>query len=189
MDLHQRLSYRCLSAQASFGAIAASCGEDGLNILFDEFSWVGRAGSRTVASPLSIRASYASLGLVNYTSRADFLVLSGTLAERTSKATQRAFVDFSPTAFGSSDLLHRLVDSVDVTSDDDLEYAANVGSSFVALIRGKIVTLAIRLDHTTGHRRFLTPHVHGEYSGRVVSASLLGDDLVVHTQDSVLVVQ
>jgi hypothetical protein len=182
--LRRRLEYPCTSASASMGAVAVSCGDEGLTVLLDEFSWTGSEHRRVKVSDVSVRATYATTGLVNYWSRTGFQLLSGSVDERPKRKT---FVGFSETHFGREDLLRSVSDLLGASDDGDLEFADNVRSTFIVLVSGRIVTVPMKTNKTTGDRYFQAPRVRGEYSGRLVSAEILEGDVFLETQQGVVV--
>jgi hypothetical protein len=186
LKLENRLGFPCLSAKASFGAVAASCGEDGLNVLLNELSWLGPSRSTRKLASVSIRSAYASLGLVNYQSRTDFSVFDGATSLETVPSRQ-GFVEFSPTATSAVDLKARVAEILGSDGNQDLDYAGNVGSTFVAAGGGKIATVAIRRDSASGRRSFLNPHLRGTYENVLVNVQILDADLLIETQESVIV--
>jgi hypothetical protein len=182
--LRKRLEYPCTSASASMGAIAVSCGDEGLTVLLDEFSWIGSEHRSVKLSDVSFRVAYATTGLVNYWSRTGFQLLSGEVDERSKK---RTFVGFTKTGFGREDLLRQVSPLLDASDQKDLEFADNVRSTFVVLVAGRIVTVPMRTDKETGERHFQAPRVRGEYSGRLVSAEILEGDVFLETQHGIVV--
>lgn len=69
---NQRVADPCYSAAGGLGAVAASCGPEGLRILLDDQRWAGTGrAARKVASE-SIRAEVGAGTVVNHRSRSDF---------------------------------------------------------------------------------------------------------------------
>jgi hypothetical protein len=182
VKLERRLDSPSFSADASMGSVAVS-GEAGLTVLFDEFSWLGNR-HRKKASNRSIRAEYAGRALVNYRTRNDFRVLTGTVQER-SKDTD-VIVDVSPTQFGLGELVGKLQSEA---STEEPEFTSNVRSTFIVLVGGQILTVPMRASSKTDERFFQRSRVRGHYTGRVVGAAILGRDLLLETQSGVLVLQ
>jgi hypothetical protein len=183
MQLEHRLPHRCLSTKVSLGAVAASCGSEGLNLLYDDFGWLG-AQSKAVTHPFSIRCSYAGLGLVNYTSNVDFDISQAAVSER--DARTRAIVGFGSPQFGTIELLETLLEEYGHTSPSAIDYTFNYRSTFVAFIAGKVYSADTRYRGEVQKRTVGRPHVLAEYAGQVVNAQLFGNGVLVETQEAAL---
>lgn len=70
----------CVSASGGLGAVAASCGRNGLHILFDAYN--PDANMARKVSDLSLRAEIGSATVVNHLSRSELEFLSGDTVER-----------------------------------------------------------------------------------------------------------
>lgn len=70
----------CISANAGLGAVAASCGRQGLHILFDSFDPESRRGRKV--SDISLRAELGSATVVNHLSRSELQFFSGDTVTR-----------------------------------------------------------------------------------------------------------
>jgi len=95
----KRLDARCVSANAEYGAVNASCESDGLFTGYDEFGWRGHAtnvdGAALVqTAPKSVRTSWLGTDLVNYEGPAEpeLLVASVEEVERDEGTTYRTKV-------------------------------------------------------------------------------------------------
>jgi hypothetical protein len=186
LGLRSLLPYRCLSAKVSLGAVAASCGEEGLNILFDDFAWLGKRGRKEVADSFSLRAAYAGLGLVNYTSQAEFRFLEGRYEQLGADNASRAFVDFKRTGLAQA-LFQRLTEAAQA-EEDEFEYTFNRGPTFFAFLHGKVYRAFIRTVGEQQQRRVTWPRLQATYQGRVVEAQVFGDHILVETLGSVIFV-
>jgi len=184
LELNERLPYRCFSAKVSRGAVAASCGDEGLNVIFDDFSWLGRT-RKDVPLPRSLRCSYASLGLVNYTSRSSFEMLQGETRQIPDEPSTSAFVSFSASDFGTAALLERLQALIEDLSVEKIDYIFNDGSQFAVFAGGLIIAVQTQYSQGEGRRRSLTPRIVASYEGNVVDAQPLGGGMVVETHKAV----
>lgn len=70
----------CISASGGLGAVAASCGRNGLHILFNAYDPDAKRGRKV--SDLSLRAEMGSATVVNHLSRSELEFLSGDTVER-----------------------------------------------------------------------------------------------------------
>ncbi|MGA7702134.1 MAG: hypothetical protein WCB27_21275, partial [Thermoguttaceae bacterium] len=75
----RRLDARCLNISAKFGAVNASCGEDGLFTSFDDFPWQREEDLPKLRklADRSLRTAWLQNDLVNYRSYGDPLLLKG----------------------------------------------------------------------------------------------------------------
>jgi len=64
----KRLDARCLNASARYGAITASCGDDGLFTAFDDFGWANLQKHTDMErlAEKSLRSAWFDYDLVNY---------------------------------------------------------------------------------------------------------------------------
>lgn len=80
----KRLDARCISATAEYGAVNASCEEDGLFTGFDELGWRGSADvspALAQTAPRSLRTGWYGTDLVNYGGQADPELLHSSVEE------------------------------------------------------------------------------------------------------------
>jgi len=71
MTIHtpqRRMDARCISTSANYGAVTASCGNDGLFTILDDFGWSKRdtTPTPTETAKTSIRAGWMTYDLINY---------------------------------------------------------------------------------------------------------------------------
>jgi len=72
-DSEKRLEGRCLHISVGFGAVCASCGDDGLFFKTDEFGWLNRPAQEfRHYSVRSLRTEWLGANLVNYSSPTEF---------------------------------------------------------------------------------------------------------------------
>jgi hypothetical protein len=66
--IKKRLDARCLSTSARFGAVTASCGDNGLFAAYDDFGWVNKVGTSKVVqvADRSLRTAWVDHSLMNY---------------------------------------------------------------------------------------------------------------------------
>lgn len=79
---HQRLPHRTVSSSIGYGAVNASCEEEGLFTNFDEFGWGSWTNNRGLeqTDDLSYGTSWVGTGLLNYRGR-DVRLLEGDTAQ------------------------------------------------------------------------------------------------------------
>lgn len=77
----QRIKVPCVSMSGGLGAVAASCGRNGLHILFDTFEPDALKGRKV--SDVSLRAELGSATVVNHLSRSEIQFFSGDTVSRT----------------------------------------------------------------------------------------------------------
>jgi hypothetical protein len=75
------ISASCVAASAGLGAIAASCGAQGLHIIFDSFASPAKPSRRV--SDVSVRAEVGAGSVVNHRSRSDLEFLHATTHKTT----------------------------------------------------------------------------------------------------------
>lgn len=112
--LRRRLDMRCVSASAEYGAVNASCEDEGLYTGYDEFGWRGSTSDDHPAlrqtAAASLRTSWLRRDLVNYQSQ-DFGVLL--------KASVEEVEDIEDGPFGRGRVRKRaLVTSFDTREDE-----------------------------------------------------------------------
>lgn len=181
-----RIGYSCYSATASLGSIAASCGDNGLRMLFDDFGFrSGRRATEQRVAAASERATFGYGGLFNFPSRGTFSYLEGQREDTRSSARgvpDKVLVNVEPASVSAStDNLNSLF------LKEDLDYVLFSRQRLVALLDGQV--FAARLHRARGGRR-IAKKVHrlGQYEGTPLTACETSSSLIVETSDGLVTI-
>ncbi len=185
----ERATHRIVSptyaASASYGAVAASCGEAGLQMLFDDFGWSGRTADHRAqkVSDYSVRAEYASGRLLNYRSRSEIELFRGDIVDATAPGSPhdgRVIVGLEASEQEGSNLLEKF-------DSGDAEFVTSWLGKLVVLSNGLAMSRTLRRHHD---RLAVQGDVKtiGRYQGRPVSAVRVRDRLIIETTEELLAV-
>lgn len=175
----KRIDYACHSVSASLGSVAASCGEAGLRVLFNDFNYLaGRPSQQRNVAPLSDRATFGSGGLFNFASRDMFTFLDGESEASTlqrSRVPDQVLVGVEPVeTFASSDEQRSLF------LEDGLDYTLFSRQRLIALRDGQLSASRLRRDEY-GRRIVNTVHKLGRYQGRPLSVCETSSTVLIET--------
>lgn len=170
----QRLDARCVGTAAEYGAVNASCEEEGLFTAYDEFGW--RSGSENGSlelqqtAPRSMRASWFGTDLVNYESPAALALLRASVEDVTPDAAaiprkRKVVTRFSSPTHELDALISDLTAQSGVASDD-LQFVWNSSRAFFINTYSHGFFTAVKTTTTASGNRFTH---HGEADGRVVA--------------------
>lgn len=178
-----RISVPTYAAAVSFGTVAASCGEAGLRVLFDDFGWSGEEPDREgeKVSDYSVRAEYASGRLLNYRSQSEIELFRGEVVEASAPRSQseaRVIVGLNAVGGAEEDLLGRF-------GSTNLEFVTSWRGKLLVLADGRVMsrTLRRRDDRLTAQGQVKTI---GQYRGRPLSAVRVRNRLLVETSEELL---
>lgn len=178
-----RISVPTYAAAASYGSVAASCGEAGLRMLFDDFGWSGRTADHRAerVSDYSVRAEYASGRLLNFRSHSEIELFRGDVVEASAPRSPneaRVIVGLEAVDEAGDDLLDRF-DSADV------DFVTSWLGKLLVLAGGRVMsrTLRRRDDRLTAQGQVKTI---GHYRGKPLSAVRVRDRLLVETSEELL---
>jgi len=178
----RRIEAPTYGASVRYGTVAASCGESGLQVLFDDFGWRNgnEGGSPRQISEYSVRAEYASGRILNYQARSDIELFRGTIEDPTVKGSRATGIMVG--AVLAEQEANEFLAGFD---SPDIELVWTGGSRIVALVGGKAIARTFRKHRdklaVQGRVRTL-----GAYEGRPLSAVAIRQRLVVETTDEVL---
>jgi hypothetical protein len=182
----ERLEARCVSATAEYGAVNASCEDEGLFTGYDEFGWRGFSANGmpelTQTAPRSVRTSWYGTDLVNYSGPAQPELLRASVEEVNVDSgvveRERKVV----TSFGApTDELDVVVGELGTqrkVPQDDVQFVWNSSRAFFINTHNHGFFTAYRTmktDSGIGFRR------HGSTNGRVVGVHRFAGGWIVET--------
>jgi hypothetical protein len=183
--LSRRLRYACYHTAASLGSVAASCGEDGLRVLFDELRYMptkDRPKARLVA-PRSVRSAFGAGSLINFLSRAEFDVLR---VEKT-EVTRDGQTQVVASRIARGDFSLPEDEARSVFDPDFADYLFFVRRRLVSLAGGSVYSAILMSRDNTAHLA-KTVHLLGSYTGTPIGAALVQDDVLVETSTGLLAI-
>ena len=174
-----RIGHACYSVSASLGSVAASCGDAGLRVLFDDFSYLpGKRTQERSVAPVSERATFGSGGLFNFTTRQSVSYLEGEREATTSD--ERGVPEKVLVAVEAAEMSASTDQQRSLFLDDGLDYVLFSRQRLIALRDGRVA--ASRLHRDEGGRRIAnTVHELGRYTGRPLSACETSSMLLIET--------
>jgi len=179
-----RIRHSCYSAAASLGSIAASCGEAGLRMLFDDFGYrSGQRATEELVAPVSERVTFGSGGLFNFPSRSSFSYLEGHREDTDSSirgTPDKVLVDVEPAEVSAS-----TGGLSSLFLDADLEYVLFSRQRLIALLDGQIIAARLYRD-VSGRRIAKKVHKLGHYEGKPLTACETASSLIVETSDGLI---
>jgi len=179
----RRLDARCLSASAKFGTIAASCGDDGLFTILNDFEWLGSQSITKKLAEKSLRSSWFHYDLMNYSSNASPLLLLSQHERRPSLGVEREKMFISDIGDRQVDFTRLLENDIQL---DDVQYVFNSSNTiFVNTIHGQFFSIGISTTDQMDPRIRYSRAYSGTRS-RMLSASPTRVGLLVETDDEVL---
>ena len=179
-----RIGYSCYSTAASLGSIAASCGDEGLRVLFDDFGYrSGQRANQRMVAPASERVTFGSGGLFNFPSRSSFSYLEGQREDTDSSvkgAPDKVLVNVEPAEVSVSD-----GGSSALFLEEDLDYVLFSRQRLIALSGGRVVAARLNRDI---HGRRIAKKVHelGSYEGIPLTACETASSLIIETSDGLV---
>lgn len=181
----QRIVAPTYAAAASYGSVAVSCGEAGLQMLFDDFGWSGRSADHRAerVSDYSVRAEYASGRLLNFRNGSEIELFRGDIIEATaprSRGEARVIVGLEAAEQTGSSLLDRF-DSMDV------DFVTSWLGKLIVLADGRAMSRTLRRHHDRLAAQGETRTI-GHYRGRPLSAVRVRQGLLVETTEELLLV-
>lgn len=182
-----RMPIPTFATTVSYGAVAVSCGDNGLQVIFDDFGWLGSHsnGKAQRVSDFSLRVEYASGRLLNYRSRSDIELFRGDVVrsdEKSRSSVRRAMTSMS----GATDeqaILSRAVSlnesSADLitTSPGSIMILAN-GKAWSRTLRTRAKQLAVQ-----GPLQSL-----GRYEGIPIAVTPIADRIAVETTEDLFII-
>ncbi len=186
VTFESRIRHSCYSAAASLGSIAASCGDAGLRMLFDDFGY--RSGQRAKERQVAVaseRATFGSGGLFNFPSRNEFSYLEGQREDTNSSARSvpdKVLVGVEPASVSTSS-----DGSGSPFLNETLDYILFSRQRLIALLEGRV--FAARLYRSIGGRR-IAKRVHriGRYKGKPLTACETTSSLIIETSDGLVAI-
>ena len=186
----KRLDARCVSASAEFGAVNASCEEEGLFTGYDEFGWSTAAdgGQLRHTANRSFRTAWYRTDLVNYDSLTHSSLLKGRTEEvdatyggasRTRKLVTELSVERESLDF----LLEELSRQKSLESDQIQFVWNSSGAFFVNTFERGFFTIIWSRSEDQAKERVIVTEYPG-VTGRVVSVHRSGAGVIVETDFS-----
>ena len=183
----RRMPIPTFATTVSYGAVAASCGDNGLQVIFDDFGWLGTHSNGKVqkVSDFSLRVEYASGRLLNYRSRSDIELFRGDVTrsdEKSHRSVRRAMTGMSEAsdeqailsrAFGLDQSAADLI----TTSSGSIMILAN-GQAWSRTLRTRAKQLEVQ-----GPLQSL-----GRYEGRPIAVTPIADRIAVETTEDLFVI-
>ena len=183
----RRLEARCVSANAEYGTVNASCEDEGLFTGYDEFGWRdhsnnGAPDMRQTADR-SLRASWYGTDLVNYEGPTEVALLHGTVEEVSVdlgwiEGERKLVTRFSAPSDDLNDLVRELETQREVPMDD-VQFVWNSSRAFFINTHEHGFFTAYRKVTPDTEEVRLTRH--GATDGRVVAVHPFARGWVVET--------
>lgn len=171
-----RLRDPCYAAEGGLGAVAASCGPKGLRLLLGEAT--GAASRTKRAAAVSVRAELGYGTVVNHRTRTDYEFLAGEVSDQ---AHGHVMTDVHRAKMARSENVRAAigVDGIDA------EFTLWDRSRLVMFSRGEVLSVSVVVADR--ERRLNSVRVIGRYEAgaRVVSATRVGREFAVETEDGV----
>ena len=182
----QRLDARCVSATAEYGAINASCEDDGLFTGYDEFGWRGYPLADTPelirTAERSTRTAWYGTDLVNYEGPAEPELLRASVEEvnvdgGVFERGRKVVTSFTAPTDELRDLVDRLKAQRKVP-EDDVQFVWNSSRAFFINTHNHGFYTAVRKKSDSSLH--FTRH-HGSTGGRVVAVHPFARGWVIET--------
>lgn len=183
IHLERTLPYPCYSSVASLGALATSCGDEGLIVTFNNYDWYGPAKRRrVVAAGQSRRSTYGSGGLFNFTASDSYQYLSGEIWESNANRDDRGtalLVDLEPGHIVDGAFHNQL-------SRDEIDYVLFARRKLIFLADGDI--FGVHLSKVPEGRKLSRKrHLLGQYDRSPISISANRSMLMIESDDDIVV--
>lgn len=185
----KRLDARCLSISARFGAVNASCGEDGLFTSFDDFPWQRETELPKLRrlADRSLRTAWLQDDLVNYRSYGDPLLLKGRQeeVEETRYREKKMIVSLGDQIVPLFEILREQAASFGF-DETSVQFAFNSGNTvFLQTVEGHFYSIGLRSrDEGYPEVRFIRDY---EYpGGRILAGQFSRLGVVVEADDRVI---
>jgi hypothetical protein len=181
----KRLDARCISASAEYGAVNASCEDDGLFTGYDEFGWGAAAdgGELRHTAQRSLRTAWLRTDLVNYESLTHSSLLKGRTeevdaADGGARRTRKVVTDLSVERESLDFLLEKVSQRKNIDLDE-VQFVWNSSGAFFinTYDRGFFTVIWSRRDSQEKERVIVTEYPG--VMGRVVSVHRSGVGVVV----------
>lgn len=185
----RRVEARCVNASAEYGAINASCEDDGLFTGYDEFGWrgYGSDGSSGLVQTAtkSLRSAWYGTDLVNYETPAEAELLQADVEEVSVDSDGGAFpardrkvvTRFTGTSNEISTLLADLARAEQIPKSD-VQFIWNSSRAFFINTYEHGFFTAVKTGTSAGGTRFTR---HGEANGRVIAVHPCAAGWIVET--------
>jgi hypothetical protein len=183
----RRTDPACLAVTARFGAVNASCEDNGLFQSLDEFGWLGspRRRKMTHIADESRRTSWLHEGFVNYTDSHSFSIFDTrlqTIPVTSADERERHAV----VAIGKSDedaSVRNELQQRDIEPSDVLHLWSSLSGVFVQS-KSNLVFVRTRTDETDGHHSKVVSLGRGFQS--ILWAGTFGRGTIIETDDAVI---
>lgn len=173
----------CYCSSASLGALATSCGDEGLIVAFNNYEPLRHVEPRrALVAEQSQRSTYGSGGLFNFVGRTEYEYLTGNILDDTplDQAERRSIlIDLEPAHVVDSTLDQEL-------SRADIDYIMFSRRQLVFLSDGQIRAVSLDKD-PLGRKSSRHPNVLGSYGRNPISISATRSMLIVETDDALVV--
>lgn len=182
----RRMDARCVSANAEYGAVNASCEAEGLFTGFDEFGWRHRVGAAsgelTQTAPRSIRASWLGTDLVNYEGSASGALLHASVDQvnvdgDTGERARKVVTEFAESIDLPGTVVRELGAQRGVPADD-VQFVWNSSRAFFINTHAHGFFSAVRTTTTESGLKLTR---HGAAEGRVVAVHPFARGWVIET--------
>jgi hypothetical protein len=197
-DPVKRLDARCLSSSAKYGAVNASCGDNGLFTFIDEFGSMGLSSSQeTKTAERSVRTAWLNYDLINYADsisptllKSDHESVAGSRRFNQSRNLERertVLTDIGHQRFDLSYLIGIVrADNGNNLDTNHIQYVYNSSSvMFVHTSTGNFYSLGLKTMSDMRPRISFTRTYKGP-NVRILSARSSRVGLVIETDDRVL---
>lgn len=181
-----RMPMPTYGVSVSYGTVAASCGDRGLYVIYDDFGWMGTSSQPPERiSDFSLRIEYASGRLLNYLTPSEIELFRGEISKPTNgDAPSRWRVMTGMISSTSEQRSLMSAFSHDISSSDMI---ASSSGSIMMLIDGDAWSRTLRTRAgdlvVQGPLRPL-----GHYVGQPVAVAPVGDRLAVETTEDLFII-
>ena len=181
-----RMSIPTYGVTVSYGTVAASCGDDGLHVIYDDFGWAGVSNRQPERiSDYSLHVEYASGRLFNYLTRSDIELFRG---EITRHARGESSTGWSVlTSMASSRSEQQSLMSAFSHDSSSYDMVASSSGSIMMFIAGEAWSRTLR---THSDRLVVQGPLRplGRYVGRPVAVAPVADRLAVETTEDLFII-
>jgi hypothetical protein len=188
----KRLDVRCLSTSAKYGAINASCGDEGLFTAVDEFGWINgkKDDSMDKSSDKSIKTGWLGFNVVNYRTQTIPLLLKSSRKQTEGRGIDQERTVLTAIGTEKIDLTY-LYDSITQqygVRRESIQYAFNSRNTvFIHTYDGTFYSIGVTQSSTGGAPKVRFTKTYKGENTHILSATATRVGILIETPDRVLV--
>ncbi|WP_428116414.1 hypothetical protein [Candidatus Poriferisodalis sp.] len=181
--LERTLALPCYCSAASLGALAASCGDEGLIVTFNNYESVRDVSpQRVLVAEQSQRLTYGSGGLFNFTGRSSYQYLNGEILDTSPSDDlnrRSALISLEPA---------HIIDSThgQQLSDSKIDYVMFARRRLVFLSDGQVLAVSLDKD-PLGRKSSQEASVLGYYDRNPISISTTRSMLIIESDEELVI--